>query len=70
MTALMTNTPTQAESQLHCQKRAAVGIGLHFNADKTEYMYFNQNQRGDVSTPNGGLLNLVDEYIGTSESST
>ena len=36
--ALLANTPTQAESLLHGLERAAAGIGLHFNADKTEYM--------------------------------
>ena len=34
------------------------GIGLHVNADKTEYMCF--NQRGDISTLNGGSLKLMD----------
>ena len=33
--ALPENTPAQAESQLHSLERAAGGIGLHVNADKT-----------------------------------
>ena len=46
--SLLANTPTQAESLLHSLERAAGGIGLHVNADKTEYMCF--NQMGDIST--------------------
>ena len=40
------------------------------NADKTEYMCF--NQRGDISTLNDGLLKLVDKftYLGSSISPT
>ena len=45
--ALLENTPTQAESLLHSLERAAAGIGLHVNADKTEYIYF--NQRDNIS---------------------
>ena len=44
--ALLANTPTQAESLLHSLERAAARIGLHVNADKTEYMCF--NQRGGI----------------------
>ena len=46
--ALLANTPTQAETLLHSLEWAAVGIGLHVNTHKTEYMCF--NQRGDIST--------------------
>ena len=51
-------------------EQAACGIGLHVNADKTEYMCF--NQRGDISTLNGSSLKLVDKfiYLGSSVSST
>ena len=42
---LLANTPAQAETQLHSLGRAAGGIGLHVNADKTEYMCFNQSWR-------------------------
>ena len=51
--ALMVNTPTQVETLLHSLERAAAGIGLHVNADKKEYICF--NQRGDISTLKGGL---------------
>ena len=67
---LIANTPTQAEPLLHNLERAAGGIGLHVNADKTEYMCF--NQRGNISTMKGGPLKLVDKftYLGSSVSST
>ena len=44
--ALLVNTPAQAESLLYSLERAAGGISLHVNANKTEYMCF--NQRGDI----------------------
>ena len=34
--ALLANTPAQAETLLHSLERAATGIGLHVNVDKTE----------------------------------
>ena len=46
--ALLTNTSAKAEYLLHSLEQAAGGIGLHVNADKTEYMRF--NQRDDIST--------------------
>ena len=51
-------------------ERAAGGIGLHVNADKTEYMSF--NQRGGISTLKRGPLKLVEKftYLGSSVSST
>ena len=67
---LLANTPAQAQSQLYSLKRAAGGIGLHVNADKTDFMCF--NQRGDIPTLNGKSLKLVDKstYHGSSVSST
>ena len=68
--ALLANTPAQAKTLLHFLKQAAAGIGLHVNADKMEYMCF--NQRGDISTLKGGPLKLVDKftYFRSSVSST
>ena len=40
--ALLVNIPAQAESLLYSQKQAARGIGIYVNANKTEYMCFNQ----------------------------
>ena len=53
---LLANTPAQDESLLHSLERTAGGIGLHVNAEETEYICF--NQRGDISTLNGGPLKL------------
>ena len=58
--ALLANTPARTETLLHSLEWAAAGIGLHVNADKTEYMCF--NQRGDISTLNGISLKLVDKF--------
>ena len=68
--ALLANAPVQAESQLHSLERAAAGISLYFNADKTEYICFIQT--GDISTLNGSSLKLVDKftYQGSSVPST
>ena len=66
---LLANTPTQAETVLHSLEWAAAGIGLHVNADKMEYMCF--NQRGNISTLYGSSLKLVKfTYQGSSVSST
>ena len=67
---LLANTPNQAETLLHSLERAAVGIGLHVNAQKTEFMCF--NQKGNISTLDGTSLKLVDKftYLGSSVSST
>ena len=67
---LLANTLAEAETQLHSLERAAAGIGLHVNADKTEYMCF--NQRDNISTLNSSSLKLVDKltYLGSSVSST
>ena len=68
--ALLANAPAQAETLLHSMGRASAGIGLHVNAHKTEHMCYNQT--GDISTPNGSSLKLVDmfTYLGSSVSST
>ena len=58
--ALLANSPAQAKSLLHCLEWAAGGIDFHSNANKTEYMCF--NQRGDISTIKGGSLKLVDKF--------
>ena len=68
--ALLANTTAQTESLLHSLERVTGGIGLHVNIDKTEYMCF--NQRGGISTLNGGSLKHLDKftYHGSSVSST
>ena len=66
----LANAPAQAETLLHSMERAAECIGLHVNAHKTEYMYFNQT--GDISILNDSSLKPVDKftYLGSSVSST
>ena len=68
--ALLANIPTQAETLLHSLEWVAVGIGLHVNVDKTEYMCFNQSS--DISARKGGPLKLLDKftYLRSSFSST
>ena len=56
----LVNTPAQAEILLHSQERAAAGLGLPVNEDKTEYMCF--NQRGNISKLNGTSLKVVDKF--------
>ena len=58
--ALLLNTPAQAETLVYSLEWAAVGIGLHVNANKTEYICL--NQRSDISTLNGSSLKLVDKF--------
>ena len=67
---LLANAPAQAETLLHSLERATVGIGLHVNAHKTEYMCLNQT--GDIPSLNSSALKLVDRftYLGSSVSST
>ena len=58
--ALQANT-RQAETLLHSLERAAAGIGLHVNADKTGCMCF--NQRCYISTRKARPFKLVDKFI-------
>ena len=68
--ALLTNTPTQYESLRQRLEQVAAGIDLHVNADKTEYIYF--NQRGENLILTGGSLKVLDKfpYLRSSISST
>ena len=68
--AMLANTANQAETLLHSLERAAAGIGLCVNANKTEYIC--HNQTGDISKLDGTPLKLVDKftYLGSSVSST
>ena len=58
-TALLVNTPTQAESLLDSLEQATGGIGLHVIVDKTVYMCFDKKE---TSTLNSGSLKLVDKF--------
>ena len=58
--ALLGNTPAQVQSLLHNLLRAAGGIGVYVNVDKTEFICF--YQRGDIYTLNGRSLKLEDKF--------
>ena len=68
--ALLANAPALAKTLLHSLGQAAASISHHVNAHKMEYMCFIQT--GNISTPNGSSLKLVDKftYLGSSVSST
>ena len=53
-------TPAKAKSLLHSLEQASGCIGPHVNADKTEYICF--NQRGDIFTLKGGTFKQVDKF--------
>ena len=57
---ILANTLVQAKTLLPTLERAATGVGLHANAHRTEYTYFNQT--GDISTLGGSFLKLVDKF--------
>ena len=55
---LLSNSPTQAESQLHSMEQAAGGISSYMNANKTNFMYLKKKrhlcfkwQASEVSRP-------------------
>ena len=58
--AQLANTQTQTKIRLHSLERAAAGIGLYVNAERTEYICF--NQRGNIFTLNGSSLKQVDKF--------
>ena len=68
--AFLENAPAQVKTLLQSLEREAADIGVHMNAHKSEYMYFNQT--GYISTLNGSSLKQVDKftYLGSSDSST
>ena len=68
--ALRANTADQAETLLYSLNRAVSSLSLRVNADKMEYVYF--NQRGDIYTLNSSCLELVDKftYLGSTVSYT
>ena len=59
--ALFSDSVTQAQLLLHQLEQAARDIGLHVNADKTEYMAY--KQKGEIASLSGKILNRVEEFI-------
>ena len=66
--AILVNTPAQAEFRLLSLELASGSIGLHVNANKTEYKCF--KREGATSTQSSGSLKIVDTYLGSSVSFT
>ena len=58
--ALLTNTPAQAESQLHSIEQAAEGTDFHVNANKTKYLCL--KQKGAIFTISSKSLELIDQF--------
>ena len=57
---LLPNTPAQAKSLLHSLQQATGGTDLYVNANKIEFMCF--NQKGAISTQSGKSLKLEDQF--------
>ena len=57
---LHAHTPAQAKSLLHSLEQAAGGIGVYVNANKTDFMCFNQD--GAISTWSSRPLKSVDKF--------
>ena len=51
---------SKVETLLYSLERTSAGIGLHVNADKTEYTCF--NQRGNISTRMDGPFKQVEKF--------
>lgn len=68
--ALFADTTAKAELLLHSLEKAASGIGLYVNADKTEYMSFKQD--GDIKSLANKPIQKVDQfvYLGSNIAST
>ena len=56
----------QAEDFLHRVQHYVAKIGLHLNADKTEFMSFNQEQKTILKSVNNENIKKVDnlKYLG------
>ena len=61
----LANTHAQSESLRHSLKQATGSIGVHVNANKTDFMCF--KRKVDISTFSGRPLELVDKnaYLGS-----
>ena len=57
---LLTNTPTQVDSLLHCLEQVAGGISLYMLTNKTEFMSF--KQEGAISTLSGKPMESVNQF--------
>ena len=61
---LISNTTTtkQAQTLLVEVEKAALQVGLHMNASKTKFMFFNQVQSADIQTLDGSNFEVVNDF--------
>ena len=60
--ALLSNTASQAQELLDKVEHAALRVGLHMNAKKTQFMAFNQPHDVQIKTQDGSNLKEVKDF--------
>ena len=60
--ALLSNTASQAQDLLDKVEHAALRVGLHMNAKKTQFMAFNQPHDVQIKTQDGSNLKEVKDF--------
>jgi hypothetical protein len=70
--ALLSDTAAQAQQLLRNVENAALRVGLHMNAKKTQFMVYNQPTDVEIQTVDGSLLQEVKDfkYLGSWVGST
>ena len=70
--ALLSDTAAQAQELLRNVENAALRVGLHMNAKKTQFMVYNQPTRVKIHTVDGSCLEEVKDfkYLGSWVQST
>ena len=62
MFALLSNTASQAQELLDKVEHAALRVGLHMNAKKTQFMAFNQPHDVQIKTQDGSNLKELKNF--------
>ena len=60
--ALLSNTASQAQELLDKVEHAALRVGLHMNAKKTQFLAFNQPHDVQIKTQDGSILKEVKDF--------
>ena len=60
--ALLSDTASQAQELLENVEKAALRVGLHMNAKKTQFMTFNQPHEVQIKTQDGSYLKEVQDF--------
>ena len=60
--ALVSDTACQAQEPLDRVKDAALRVGLHVNAKKTQCMVFNHQDDVTIKTSTGAILDVVEDF--------